>query len=108
MSAAAEQDNFGFSPELTRAVSRALSAYLLEPDPEHEAQLRVVTRRVCTEAHERHFTCDGMLQALHQLWDRVPLAGAIDPAQRETVFTGFLSGCVAAFTEADRPSRGQG
>jgi NAD(P)H-dependent FMN reductase len=91
----------GFSAELTREVGKALGALLTSPGDETQERLRQATRRVCTEAHQMALPPEQMVIALKRLFDRVPLAGAIDPDRRRAAYEQFVAGCIAAYYDAD-------
>jgi hypothetical protein len=91
----------GFSPELTREVGKALSGLLASPGEAAQERLRLATQRVCTEAHQMALAPEQMVIALKRLFERVPLAGAIDPDRRRAAYEQFVAGCIAAYYEAD-------
>jgi hypothetical protein len=98
---APEEGLGGFSADLTREVGRALSALLASGDESTQERLRLATKRVCTEAHQMALPPERMVAALKRLFERVPLAGAIDPDRRRAAYEQFISGCIAAYYEAD-------
>lgn len=95
----------GFSADLTREAGRALSALLANPGDESRERLRAVTRKVCTEAHQMALAPEQMVVALKRLFDRVPLAGAIDPERRRAAYEQFVAGCISAYYDADDVER---
>jgi hypothetical protein len=91
----------GFSAELTREVGKALGALLASPGEETRERLRLATQRVCREAHQLALAPEQMVIALKRLFERVPLAGAIDPDRRRAAYEQFVAGCIAAYYDAD-------
>jgi hypothetical protein len=93
----------GFSPELAREVATALSDYLLSNDVDAEVKLRVLTNRVCAEAHALGLPPEKMLIAIKQLFERAPVSHAIHMDTRRRAFERFLSGCIKTYFETDQP-----
>ena len=91
----------GFSPQLTREVAQALNEYLLSNGPEADAQLGVLTNRVCVEAHELGLPPEKMLIAIKQLFERAPLPDIGHSDSRRYAFERFISGCIKAYFEAN-------
>ena len=91
----------GFSAELTREVGKALGALLASPGEETQERLRLATQRVCREAHQMALAPEQMVIALKRLFERVPLAGAIDPDRRRAAYEQFVAGCIAAYYDAE-------
>jgi hypothetical protein len=91
----------GFSAELTREVGKALGALLASPGDQSQERLRLATQRVCTEAHQLSLPPEQMVIALKRLFERVPIAGAIDPERRRAAYEQFVAGCISAYYEAD-------
>jgi hypothetical protein len=90
----------GFSPELTREVTSALNEYLLSRDVEADEQLRDLTNRVCSEAHELGLPPEKMLIAIKHLFERAPLADVVHSDSRRLAFDKFVSGCIKAYFDA--------
>lgn len=90
----------GFSPELTRDVASALNEYLLSHEPEADEQLRDLTNRVCSEAHELGLPPEKMLIAIKHLFERAPLPDVIHSDSRRLAFERFISGCIKAYFDA--------
>lgn len=94
----------GFSPELTRDVASALNEYLLSHGADADGQLRELTNRVCTEAHELGLPPEKMLIAIKHLFERAPLTDVVHTDSRRQAFERFISGCIKAYFEAAPPS----
>jgi hypothetical protein len=91
----------GFSAELTREVGVALGALLASPGERTQERLRLATQRVCSEAHRMALPPEQMVAALKRLYERVPLAGAVDPDRRRAAYEQFVAGCIAAYYNAE-------
>lgn len=91
----------GFSADVTVEVGRALSALLTSPGEQARERLRKATQRVCTEAHKLAISPERLSDVLRRLYDRIPLAGAIDPELRRAAYEQFIKGCISAYYDAD-------
>jgi hypothetical protein len=91
----------GFSADVTKEVGRALSALLTSPGEQAHERLRKATQRVCTEAHRLAISPERLAGVLQRLFERIPLAGAIDPELRRAAYDQFVQGCISAYYDAD-------
>ena len=91
----------GFSADVTVEVGRALSALLTSPGEQTRERLRKATQRVCTEAHKLAISPERLADVLRRLYERIPLAGAIDPELRRAAYEQFIKGCISAYYDAD-------
>jgi hypothetical protein len=95
----------GFSADVTREVGRALSALLTSPGEQARERLRKATQRVCTEAHRLALSPERLEATLKRLFERIPLAGAIDPELRRAAYEQFVKACISAYYDADDEPR---
>ena len=82
----------------------ALNDYLMSYGVEAEAKLRMLTNRVCAEAHALSFPPEKMLIAIKQLFERAPLSDVIHRDSRRRAFERFVSGCIKTYFAADTPT----
>jgi hypothetical protein len=89
-----------FSGELIAEMHAALASYLDFRDAESRERLRLVTNRMCTEAHARSMSAEQMVIAIKALFARAPSAWSVsDPVH--DIFDMFLAGCIKAYYEGN-------
>src|SRR5258708_22783451 len=97
-----------FSPDLQRELAAALTEFASLPagTANTMARLRDATNRVCTEAHQQGMSPEGMVIALRQLYDAIPVNSAFEQERRPAAYDRPLSSCIHAyFKAAPKPTR---
>lgn len=90
----------GFSDELIAEMHAALTSYLDLRDAESRERLRLVTNRMCTEAHARSMSAEQMVIAIKALFAGSRSAWPVsDPVNN--IFDMFLAGCIKAYYDGN-------